>query len=185
MGMKQTIEVLNRMEADNVIGRYCIAGAFAAFYYVEASATEDLDILVSFEETGNQSGLVTLGPILSYLGRLGYSEFHKEGLLIEGWPVQLLPVANGLDAEALASAREVSFHLDGADVETRLLQPEHIVANALRIGRPKDRLRILQFLEGEAVEAGALCPVLERHGLIQALAEFCRSAGLRNPCMVD
>ena len=50
MGMKQTIEVLNRMEADGVIGRYCIAGAVAALNYVEVSATEDLDILVSFEE---------------------------------------------------------------------------------------------------------------------------------------
>jgi hypothetical protein len=27
MGMKQTLDVINRMEADGVIGRYAIAGA--------------------------------------------------------------------------------------------------------------------------------------------------------------
>ena len=44
--------------------------------------------------------------------------------------------------------------------------------------------RVLQFLESEAVEASLLCPVLERHGLAGTLTEFCRSAGLANPCMV-
>jgi hypothetical protein len=185
MGMKQTIEVLNRMEGDGVIGRYCISGAVAALNYVEVSATEDLDILVSFEEMEHQSGLLTLGPIVNYLRGLGYSEVHKEGILIEGWPVRFLPVANPLDKEALESALEVTVRLEGGDVRTRLLRPEYVVANALRTGRPKDRFRILQFLEGEAVEAGALCLVLERHGLSRALAEFCRSVGLANPCVVE
>ena len=186
MGMKQTIEVLNRMEADGVIGRYCITGAVAAFYYIEASTTEDLDILVSFEDIPGhpKSGLLTLAPILSYLGGLGYSEFRNEGLVIEQWPVQFLPVANDLDTESLELAEEVTIDLADGDVETRLLRPEHVVANALRTARPKDRFRVLQFLESEAVEASLLCPVLERHGLAGTLTEFCRSAGLANPCMV-
>ena len=115
---------------------------------------------------------------------MGYAEFLKEGLLIEGWPVQFLPVANDLDKEALQSAKEVTIDFEDGDVRTRLLRAEHVVANALKTGRSKDRLRILQFLEGKAVEVDALCPVLERHGLTPALAEFCRSAGLANPCMV-
>src|SRR6059036_3955712 len=49
MAMKRTLEVINRMEADGVIGRHAIAGAVAAYNYVESSATEDLDILVSFD----------------------------------------------------------------------------------------------------------------------------------------
>jgi len=31
MGMKQTLDVINRMEADGIIGRYAIAGAVAAY----------------------------------------------------------------------------------------------------------------------------------------------------------
>lgn len=68
MGMKQTLDVINRMEADGIIGRYAIAGAVAAYNYVEPTVTEDLDILVSFDQpSGARSGLVTLGPILSWL----------------------------------------------------------------------------------------------------------------------
>jgi hypothetical protein len=44
MGMKQTLDVINRMEADGIIGRYAIAGAVAAYNYIEPSLTEDLDI---------------------------------------------------------------------------------------------------------------------------------------------
>jgi hypothetical protein len=91
MGMKQTIDVINRMEADGIIGRYAIAGAVATYNYVEPTVTEDLDVLVAFDRLPGKPGLVALGPILSYLGDRGYSEFRREGILIEGWPVQFLP----------------------------------------------------------------------------------------------
>jgi hypothetical protein len=70
MGMKQTIDVLNRMEADGIIGRYAIAGAVATYNYVEPTVTEDLDVLVAFDRLPpvlDKPGLVTLGPILSHL----------------------------------------------------------------------------------------------------------------------
>src|SRR5215471_7639289 len=99
MGMKQTLDVLNRMEADGVMSRYAIAGAVAAYNYIEPTVTEDLDILVSFDPmpTAARTGLITLEPILNYLRQKGYSEFRKEGLVIEGWAVQFLPVENDLD----------------------------------------------------------------------------------------
>jgi hypothetical protein len=46
MGMKQTLEVINRMEADGIVDRYVIGGAVAAYNYVEPAVTEDLDILI-------------------------------------------------------------------------------------------------------------------------------------------
>ena len=42
MGMKQTLEVINRMEADGIIGRYAIAGAVAAHNYVEPTVRHGL-----------------------------------------------------------------------------------------------------------------------------------------------
>jgi hypothetical protein len=91
MGMKQTLDVINRMEADGIVGRYAIAGAVAAYNYVEPTVTEDLDILIAFDSGRPlQTGLITLGPILSYLNDKGYSDFRKEGLIIEGWAVQFL-----------------------------------------------------------------------------------------------
>src|SRR5579871_6632908 len=113
LGMKQTIDVINRMEADGIIGRYAIAGAVAAYNYVEPTITDDLDILVAFERSGGraQPGLITLGPILAYLKDKGYSEFQREALLIEGWAVQFIPVASDLDAEALEKAREIDIQI--------------------------------------------------------------------------
>lgn len=93
MGMKQTLEEIGTMEAAGVIGRYAISGAVAAFNYVEAAVTQDLDILISFDEalTQGSSGLLSLSPIYSYLRSKGYEEHRKEGIMIGGWPVRFLP----------------------------------------------------------------------------------------------
>jgi len=189
MAIKQTLEVINRMEADGVVGRYAIAGAVAAYNYVEPAVTEDLDILISFDRHPRQpkSGLATLAPVLSYLQQKGYAEFRREGLVIAGWPVQFLPVADDLDAEALAQAEEVEIEISPAEgsVTSRVLRPQHIVATALRTGRPKDRIRIAQFLEENAVDLAALCDVIFRHGLQPAWRAFCRQTGFADPCDVQ
>jgi hypothetical protein len=189
MGMKQTLEVINRLEADGIIGRYAIGGAVAAYNYVEPSVTYDLDILVSFDAVPgqSQSGLITLSPVLSYLKQLGYLEFRQEGLVIEGWPVRFLPVANDLDAEALARAEDVEIEINPSEgsVRTRVLRPEHVVATALRVGRPRDRIRIAQFLEEHAVDVDKLCDVIDRHGLRDVWSLFCQRAGISDPCNVS
>jgi hypothetical protein len=186
MGMKQTLDVLNRMEVEGVIDRYAIGGAVGAYNYIEPTVTEDLDILVSFESspTAPRTGLITLEPILRYLRQKGYSEFRKEGIVIENWAVQFLPVANDLDAEALAQAENVEIQINPKEgsVKTRVLRREHLVATALRIGRPKDLIRITQFLEDQAVDMRALCDVIDRHGLKDAWTVFCRRTGITDPC---
>ena len=188
MGMKETLDVINAMEADGIIGRYAIADAIAAYNYVEPTVTEDIDVLISFGAPPGQgqTGLVTLSPILSYLNAKGYDEYRKEGLLIEGWPVQFLPVANDLDAEALAQAQDVEIKINETQgaVKARVLQPEHLVALALRVGRPKDFIRITQFLDEAAVNLKNLCEILDRHGLIEAWRAFCRRTGITDPCEV-
>jgi hypothetical protein len=187
MAMQQTLAVINAMEADGVIGRYAIAGAIAAYNYVGAAVTDDLDILISFEREGARAGRITLAPIHAYLQARGYSELRKEGIVIEGWPVQFLPVANALDAEALAQAQEVDirFSEGGDSVRSRVLRPEHLVATALRVARPKDFIRIAQFLEEKAVDVTLLCDLLRRHDLMGAMRAFCLRTGVINPCGVQ
>jgi hypothetical protein len=186
MGMKQTLAVINAMAADGVIGRYAISGAIAAYNYVEAAVTDDLDILIAFNKATEQrqSGLVTLGPIYSYLKARGYDEHRKEGIVIEGWPVQFLPVASSLDEEALAQAEEIEIGFVEGAVTTRILRPEHLVATALQVGRPKDFIRITQFLEENAVGLTALCEVLDRHRLTEMWRLFCSRIGIPDPCRV-
>jgi hypothetical protein len=66
-------------------------------------------------------------------------------------------------------------------VKSRVLRPQHIVATALRTGRPKDRIRIIQFVEENAVDLAALCDVIGRHGLEQAWQAFCDLISLGSP----
>jgi hypothetical protein len=180
MGVIATLRVINQMEADGIIGRYAIAGAFAASYYMEPTLTEDLDILVSFEADTERkkSGLIVLDPIFSYLKQKGYREFQKEGIVIDDWPVQFLPVANDLDAEALAQSREIDIDEKGGAGRTRVLSPEHIVAICLRVGRTKDFTRIAQLLEANVLDMPLLQAILDRHGLTRAWRSFCARNGV-------
>jgi hypothetical protein len=181
--MKKTIEVLNQMVVDEVIGMYAIAGAIAAYNYIEPTMTEDLDVIVSFDGEATQSGLVTLTPIISYLGGKGYTEFSKEGIVIDGWPVQFLPVASTLDAEGLAGAADIDLKMPNeGNVSTRILTAEHLMATALNIGRPKDHIRVNQFIAGGVFDAARLCAVLERHGLKAKWVAFCHRFDIADPC---
>jgi hypothetical protein len=73
--MKETFAVINQMVVDGVIEDYAVAGAIGAMFYVEPFSTEDLDVFVL------------------YLKARGYTEIRKEGIVVEGWPVQFMPVA--------------------------------------------------------------------------------------------
>jgi hypothetical protein len=184
--MKRTLDVINAMEAESIFSRYAISGAMAAFYYIEPAVTDDLDVLISIEPGASQggTGLVTLERLFAFLRARGYDEFRREGVVIEGWPVQFLPVATELDAEALAEAEDVDVTIDKAEgsVRTRILKAEHLAAIALRVGRPKDFIRITQFMEHAAIDPVVLCEVLARHGLVPAWRSFCRRFGLSDPC---
>ena len=164
--MKSTLEVINRMQADGVIGKYAIGGAVGATFYLEPSATLDIDIFVTFP-TPRGSSLLTIAPIYNYLASRGYKT-EKEYIVIDGWPVQFLPPNNALDEEALEQAIETEVER----VRTRVMTAEHLAAIALKTGRAKDFARILQFIESGVLDADKLDPILSRHGLLAKWEHF-------------
>lgn len=178
MSMAETLTVLNKLVDDGVIDTYAIAGAVAAYYYIEPTLTEDLDVLIALDRT-DTSGLLTLAPILSALGSMGYAEFRDEGIVIGDWPVQFLPVANALDAEALRTAITTDVPIEGHVFKTRVLLPEYLVAKALEVGRSKDYVRIIQFIEDKAVDMARLHDILQRSGLEQKWDRFCQQTGIQ------
>jgi hypothetical protein len=183
MSLRKTIEVVTKLAERGAIQRYSIAGAVAALNYIQPTLTEDLDILVSvahFEKL--QSGLILLAPIEKALASMGYTEHSDVGYMIEGWPVQFLPVASTLDEEALENAIEIDIDLTGdPPLKARCLRAEHIVAIAVNLGRLKDLARVQAFLEQDMVDLVALKDVLERHTLLEAWQNFCAKAGIENP----
>jgi hypothetical protein len=183
MSLRKTIEVVAKLAEQGVIQRYAIAGAVAALNYIQPTLTEDLDILVStvhFEK--RQSGLILLTPIERALANMGYTDRTDVGYMVEGWPVQFLPVASALDEEALEEAIELDVDLTGnPSLKARCLRAEHVVAIAVKLGRLKDLARVQAFLDQDVVDLVALKDVLERHALLEAWLSFCTKAGIENP----
>ncbi|HVI10116.1 MAG TPA: hypothetical protein VND65_17640 [Candidatus Binatia bacterium] len=164
--MKETLQAINHMQADGVIGKYAIGGAVGATLYLEPAATLDIDIFVVLP-TAERSSLVSLTKIYDYLKAKG-GKVTREYIEIGGWPIQFLPPANELEREAVASAVRATVE----DVPTWVMSAEHLVAIALQTGRSKDHIRILQFLEQGVVSRKKLEDILQRHRLNSKWRQF-------------
>jgi hypothetical protein len=164
--VKETLEAINQMQADGVIGKYAIGGAVGATFYLEPAATLDVDIFVVLPATPGSS-LLSLAPIYDYLKALG-GTVKDEHIVVGDWPIQFLPPRNALEQEAVAESVEATVE----DVTTWVMSAEHLVAIALQTGRSKDHIRILQFIEQDAVDRQRLQGILDRHGLTSKWKEF-------------
>jgi hypothetical protein len=164
--MKETLETINQLQADGVIGQYAIGGAVGATFYLEPAATLDVDIFVVLP-AWEGSSILSLGPIYDYLTARG-CKIQGEHVLIGTWPVQFLPPADKLENEALLEARVVSVE----GVPTRVMTAEHLAAIALKTGRPKDFNRILQFLEQDALDKDRLEQIVAKHELTAKWQQF-------------
>ena len=186
MSIRGTIEVITKLAQHGVVERYAIAGAVAALNYIEPTLTEDLDILISTSHFENHpSGLLLLGPIEKALAAMGYRERTDIGYMIEGWPVQFLPVSSPLEEDALEQAIEIDIDDAGASsVKARCLRAEHLIAIALKVGRLKDLARIEAFLTQDSVDLVALERVLEKHDLMGLWRQFCIKAGIKDPLAI-
>jgi hypothetical protein len=165
--MKATLQVINQMLADGVIGQYAIGGAVGATFYLEPSATLDIDIFVSLQARPG-SLLLSLQPLYDYLvtGRK-YAQ-QGEYIVVEGWPVQFLPPGDALGEEAIAQA--IATDIEG--VPARVMTAEHLVALALQLGRGKDFSRLLQFIEAGVLDATRLDQILTRFHLLAKWEDF-------------
>ena len=164
--MKTTLDMINRMQADGVIGKYAIGGAIGVIFYLEAFYTEDLDIFVILP-TVPGSSLLSLSPIYEYLTEQG-CKVDGERIVISDWPVQFLPPQGALEQEALDEAVKTDYE----GIATYVLSAEHLVAIALKTGRAKDYARIAMFIEQDAVNMEKLNSILFRHGLVPKWESF-------------
>lgn len=182
MTIEKALRVIADLAEKKVIKNYAITGAVAALNYVEASATEDVDVLVSASNFPQRpSGLILLGSLEAALAERGYTERTDVGIVVEDWPVQFIAAASPLEEEAIESAGQVNIGTDAQPVVTRVLSAEHVVAVSLKTGRPKDLARIAQFLEQGVVNFDVLKQVLLRHDLLEAWTDYCRRLRIADP----
>lgn len=164
--MKETLEAINRMQDDGIIGKYAIGGAVGATFYLAPAATLDLDVFVTLPT--NPSGLLlSLAPIYEYLKARG-GRIQDEYIVIGDWPVQFLPPSDDLEREAITQA--IATTVEG--ILTRVMTAEHLMAIALKTGRAKDHNRILQFIEQVTYDPVRLKDIVERHDLSAKWIQF-------------
>jgi hypothetical protein len=157
--MEKTLQVINDLEKEGVIGKYAIGGAIGVMFYSEPAATYDLDIFCYLPQRGI---LIDLGPLYKALADKGYCPNEEEQIVIEGIPVQFLVPTPGLAEEALEQAEEqVAF-----GVPTRVFSYEHLLAIMAEVGRKKDIGRISQCLESREPDEVRLKDILTRHKLL-------------------
>lgn len=154
--MDKALKVIHELYESGVIKAYAIGGGIAATYYIEPILTFDLDIF--FIPTAE--GLDVLAPIYVEMKKRGYS-LEKELVIIEGIPVQFIPVYNDLVKEAVETAVESMYQR----VRTRILKPEYLLAIALQTNRSKDRERAIQLLNLAKLDSKALAALLKKYGL--------------------
>ncbi len=166
MDIKEVIRTINQMEVDGIISGYAIGGAVGAIFYLQPTATADVDVFISFDiEPG--SLIIDPQPIFDYLKQRGCM-MQDDSVMIGGWPVQFLPPAGPLVEEALACA--VTMDVQG--MKTRVFTAEHLAAIALQTGRAKDKIRLVQFVEAGVLDATRFQSILTRHGLQAAWQKF-------------
>jgi hypothetical protein len=164
--MKQTFVVLNQMVRDGAFENYAVAGAIGAMFYVEPFSTQDIDVFVITPDS--ESRLVIELPGWEWLKSHGYDETRKEGIIVEGWPVQFMPATDLLEREAYLNAEEIDYE----GVPVRVVLAEHLVAIMLKVGRLKDLARVEMFLSQDAVDLDTVENLVQRHGLSDKWAQF-------------
>jgi hypothetical protein len=163
--MRETLKILNELQQSGLYKRYAIGGAIAAFFYMEPTATQDLDIFVALD-----AAPADLDPFKDINAELRKRNFNKDGIydLIAGVPVQFLPAYPALVAEAVESA--LDFEYEG--VPTKVLSAEYLLAIMVLTGRAKDRARAVQMLEEAPIDHEKLAGILTRYDLISRYQQW-------------
>jgi hypothetical protein len=160
--MDKAIIALNGIVAEGVISDYAIGGAIGAAFYIEAAQTQDVDVFVFMKPEPN--GLLSLSPIYAALVAKG-GIVKDEHIVIDGWPIQVLPAYKPLVEEALSESIPTTFN----NIPTRVFSPEYACAIALDTGRGKDFLRVSAFIEQGQVDLRALWKLAEKYNLKDVL----------------
>jgi len=156
--MKKTLQVLTRLVTEKVINDFAIGGAVAAIYYTEPSDTSDLDVFITFPP---DKLIVSLTDIYGALKKKGYTEWKKEGILIEGLPVQFLPVEKGVLKGAFETAQPQTI----AGTKAKIMTFEYLCLIMLDTGRPKDKVRLASCWGTKNLNQTKFLQLCKKHGL--------------------
>jgi hypothetical protein len=166
--MEKAIKIINEMQALGIIKKYAVGDAVAAIFYIEPLLTYDLDIF--FVPSEESESLLALSPVYGYLKQKGYKP-EQEHIIIEGIPVQFLPIYNDLIQEAVDNAVPIEYK----DTNINVLRLEYLLAIMVQTSRPKDKLLINKILEEGNINETELEKILDKHELKATFDKYRRT----------
>jgi hypothetical protein len=101
------------------------------------------------------------------LERRGYKAL-KEQVVIEGVAVQFIPAYNDLVKEGVINAVMTTY----GKTKTFVLRAEYLVATMLQAFRPKDKDRLIKFMEETRLDNVVLDSILLKYNLNIAFKKF-------------
>jgi len=155
--MEKTLKVINAMKHAGIIKDYAIGGGIGTIFYTESFHTKDLDIFVYPKVI---SGLIRLDDINDYLKAKGYRR-QGQYVIIEGVPVDFIPVYDELTQEALKKSVTKSF----GNIKVKVFRPEYLIAIAIKTARAQDSLKVNRIIKQTAVNKRLLSGILKRYNL--------------------
>jgi hypothetical protein len=161
--VEKALKLIKELKEKKILEDFSIGGGIAVLYYIEPILTYDLDIFfIPIEDS-----IDVLAPIYGYLKEKGFKA-KKEHVLIEGVPVQFIPVYNDLVKEAVQDSVEVKY----GRIKTRVLGLEYLIAVMLQTYRPKDRERLVKVFEEAKIDLKLLERILKKYGLHDKYVRF-------------
>ena len=165
--MEKTLEIINKLQKERIIRKYAIGGGIASIVYIEPIITYDLDIF--FVPIKEEKSILNLSPIYEWLKNKGYKP-DKEHIIIEGIPVQFIPVYNELIIDAVENAIEINYQ----NAKIKVVKPGYLIAIMLQTFRPKDKERIIKLIDEAEIDSSFLQKILQKHRLKEKFDKFIR-----------
>lgn len=142
MGLTEISEALialNQLKEKGIIEDYAIGGGHAVIYHQVPYSTYDLDI---FAIVSNTENILTLTPIYDFFRERG-NKVQGEHIYVGEMAVQIFPNINPLSNEAVREAKETEV----AEIHTKVIGAEHLIALSLIPFRQTDKYRISRLIE--------------------------------------
>ncbi len=165
--MKIALEALLKLQTEGLLQRFAIGGAIAASFYIEAVATEDLDVFAFIAP--QPSGFVLLTPLYERIKAMG-GRVRNEHIVIGGWPVQILPAFNPLVEAAVLNAPLQRYE----DLQVPVISAPYLAAIALQLARAKDYQRVDDLIASGTCDTAQLRALVELHQLTERWERYVR-----------
>lgn len=151
--------LLEQMEKEGILSQWAIGGSIGVMFYTEPYLTKDIDVFVYMEPT--MTGIIDMNFIYGWLSNMGYSEFEKQFIVIDGWLVDFLPTREGLINEAVLNCN--MFEVD--KIKVKVIKPEYLIAIAFETGRKQDYAKIERILQQGEINKRGLIRILKKFNL--------------------